>query len=306
MKGRRRRPRPGDVLTALVLVLTAGLIALAVSPVHRQFYLGRLGREGGGPPAPARLPRAERPRSGDAPAGAARAVESIVATQRPRLALDADGWLRIPLADLVPAHLPAAGVPRGWRVWELAGTPTIELVRSEPGLALRLRSEQTSFALYRDVVVDLRELPILTWAWKVVRLPAGADVRQRATDDQAAQLYVMFPRWPALRVNTDVIGYVWDTSAPPGAALPSPQAPNVRIIVVESGPSGVGTWQRYARNVREDYEALFGRRPAPRVGGVAVMIDTNDTRGQAETLVADLAFHRAAAREPKIPTSMLR
>ncbi|MBI4594233.1 MAG: DUF3047 domain-containing protein, partial [Candidatus Rokubacteria bacterium] len=69
---------------------------------------------------------------------------------------------------------------------------------------------------------------------------------------------------------------------------------------------GVGTWQRYARNVREDYEALFGRRPAPRVGGVAVMIDTNDTRGQAETLIADLAFYRAAAREQKIPTSMLR
>ena len=37
-------------------------------------------------------------------------------------------------------------------------------------------------------------------------------------NDQAAQVYVIFPRWPSL-ATSDVIGYVWDTQAPIGTAL---------------------------------------------------------------------------------------
>jgi hypothetical protein len=37
--------------------------------------------------------------------------------------------------------------------------------------------------------VHLAGTPILEWTWKVVALPDGADARNGATDDQAAQLY---------------------------------------------------------------------------------------------------------------------
>jgi hypothetical protein len=125
-------------------------------------------------------------------------------------------------------------------------------------------------------------------------------------DDQAAQVYVVFPRWPSPRTESHVIGYVWDTTAPVGTTLSSTKAPNVKIIVVESGSNHLGTWQRQRRNVAQDYEALF-RQPAPRVGAIAVMIDSNDTGSGAESTVGELVFARASVAERgKTPASMLR
>jgi len=188
---------------------------------------------------------------------------------------------------------------------EFAGRAWIELVRDGTRLALRLRSERSSFALYRDVVVDLNAFPFLSWSWKVVRLPAQGDVRERAADDQAAQVYVVFPRWPSPLSNSDVIGYVWDSRAPVGTRVTSTQAGNVRIIVVASGGSQRDTWRVEQRHVAQDYAALFGRQP-PRVGQVAIMIDSNDTKGAAETLIGDLFFARRRAENMEMPTSMLR
>ena len=102
-----------------------------------------------------------------------------------------------------------------------------------------------------------------------------------------------------------MIGYVWDGRAPVGTRLTSPKASNVRIIVVESGPAKRDVWQREVRNVAEDYVALFGRQP-PRVGQVGLMIDSNDTRAEAEALFAGLVFAKPLAERMEKPTSMLR
>lgn len=211
---------------------------------------------------------------------------------RTRTEAAADGRLNVPLADKIPGILPADGVPAGWSVKEFAGQAAVELARIEGRLALRLRSDRSSFALYRDVVVDLAELPVLTWTWKVLRLPAGGDGRLAARDDQAAGVYIVFPRWPSPLTRSDVIGYVWDTSVPADTSFTHPRAENVKLIVVESGPEQIGQWRGYQRNVAADYAALFNRKP-PRVGKVALMSDSNDTRSDAEALVSSLGFARA-------------
>lgn len=217
----------------------------------------------------------------------------------------ADPAIRIAIADPVPARLPAEGVPRGWQLKEFAGQAAVEVVRNEGRVAMRLRSERASFAVHRDVLVDLKTFPYLTWTWKVTQIPAAGDVRDSARDDQAAQLYVVFPRWPSPRTASDVIGYVWDSRAPVGTRLTHPKANNVRIVVVESGPTALDRWQRYQRNVADDYVALFGK-PAPRVGKVALMIDSNDTRAAAEALVGDLFFSQTSGGRAEIPTIVLR
>jgi DUF3047 family protein len=199
----------------------------------------------------------------------------------------------VALSERPPGRLPAEGVPAGWELREFAGRAAIELVRNDGRLALRLRSDAASFAVYRDAVIDMNEYPRLAWSWKVVQLPPRGDVRDRARDDQAAQLYVVFPRWPSPLTTSDVVGYVWDSHAPVGTQVPSTRAPNVRLIVVESGSARLGQWQSYARDLAQDYQALFGRVP-PRTGKVALMIDSNDTRSQAESFVADLRFARAS------------
>jgi hypothetical protein len=223
------------------------------------------------------------------------ATTAAIGTRRQVLVPDAEG-LKIPMSDEPPFRLPALGIPAGWQLREFSGRAEVELVRGDRGLAVNLRADRASFALYRDLVVGLDEFPALGWSWKVARLPAGGDVRQAARDDQAAQVYVMFPRWPSPRTQSDVIGYVWDTTAPAGTTLRSPKAANVRIVVVESGQAQVGVWRRQWRNVAQDYRTLFGR-PAPRVGAIAVMIDSNDTLSFAEATIGDLLFARTMPKE---------
>jgi hypothetical protein len=308
----RKRVGPAAVAALVVLVLLAGALVLLSNPRHRAFYFG-----GGTATAPAdeepprpSLPRAPfrlpAPPSFVGPA-AAPTVSPVAAVHPGRHVPqpDAEGRIRVPVADRPPRRLPAEGVPMGWQLKEFAGRAAIELVRGDRGLAVRLRSAQASFALYRDVIVDFRESPFLAWRWRVARLPAAGDVRERSTDDQAAQVYVIFPRWPAPLANSEVLGYLWDSRAPVGTRLTSSKAPNVRLIVVESGASRLDTWQRQERNVAEDYATLFGRQP-PRAGQLALMIDANDTRGDAEAFFADIVFSRAPSERMEKPTSMLR
>ena len=269
------------MLLAVAGVVGAAALLLMASPRHRAFYLGT-------PPPERATPGEIRivPVVGDAaPPAALRPVASM---PRP-LIPDAAGRIRIPLSDAGPWRLPMEGVPPGWQLKEFAGHALVELVRDDGQTALRLRSDHASFALYRDVIVDLDATPRLAWSWKVTRITRDGDVRARATDDEAAQVYVIFPRWPAPLSQSDVIGYVWDSRAPVDTRVTSPKADNVRVIVVASGVEGAGTWRREVRNVAEDYAAVFGGKP-PRVGKVALMIDSNDTRTDAEPLFGELTF----------------
>ena len=311
MRSRQGGLGAAAVVVGLALVLLVGAVVVLSNPRHRTFYLelltraGRAPGEGAAGPVDSRRFRLRTPPGfGGGPSAPAIAPTAAIAPGHRVPVADASGRIRVPVADRLPTRLPADGVPAGWALREFAGRATVELVRSEAGVAVRLRSVHSSFALYRDVIVDLREHPLLTWSWKVVRLPAGGDVRQRASDDEAAQVYVIFPRWPSPLTASDVIGYVWDTRAPVGTQLVSPVAGNIRIIVIESGRTALDAWQEQQRNVAADYLALFGR-PPPRVGQVALMIDSDDTRGEAEAFFGGLAF--SAARERmESPTSMLR
>jgi hypothetical protein len=263
----------------LLAVLVAGVVL--ASPGHRAFYFG------GGEASPSALVY----RATTAPLAWPRAAIDAPVS-RTRRGAASDGRLDVPLSDHMPWSLPANGIPSGWNLKEFTGAADIELRRVDGRLALRLRSDRSSFAIYRDVVVDLNELPVLTWSWKANRLPAGGDVRLAGRDDQAAAVYVVFPRWPSPLTRSDVIGYIWDTNAPVNTRAANLQSSNVKLIVVESGRKEMGQWRRYERNVVEDYTELFGKKP-PRAGKIALMSDSNDTRTDAEALFAGMGFLRA-------------
>jgi hypothetical protein len=272
----RPAPRPVALLATVTAILVIGAIGL-LAAVHA--ILTR------GPAPPSRLTGVTERLRGPfavppAPSSAAAATTASSTRPAPRVV--------VPLGDPAPPRLPSDGPPRGWALHEFSGRAGVELVRAEPGLAVRLRTDHGSFALVREVVVDLAATPVLSWQWKVERAPADGDVRDAAANDQAVQVYVIFPRWPAPMARSEVIGYLWDTRAPAGTVVTHPRAPNVRLVVVESGRPGRG-WHRVTRNVREDYQALFGRRPG-QVGAVALMTDGDDTRSPTEALVADLVF----------------
>jgi len=137
----------------------------------------------------------------------------------------------------------------------------------------------------------VKEFPLLVWRWKVVTLPVGGDCRHKATDDEAAQLYVTFPRFPA-STRSRISAYVWNTPAPAGTIVKSESSALVTYVVVRSRAAEVGRWMTETRNVYDDYTLIYGEAPTETVGAVSVAIDSNDTRTSAESYVGTIFFRR--------------
>ncbi len=177
------------------------------------------------------------------------------------------------------------GVPKGWQLKEKAGHADFS-VRELGGLtALVLRSADTSYSFQREVNVDIRRYPVLSWKWRVDRLPTGADFRRTKTDDQAAQLFLAFSR-------SQTLVYLWDTSAPQGLMqdAPSPPFMKIKAVVVRSGPAELGKWISETRNVYEDYRKAFGDDVKSIVSGMRLQINTQHTRTSAESAFAEVEF----------------
>jgi hypothetical protein len=206
----------------------------------------------------------------------------------------------VPAAD--PATIPVedwskqpdgkTGIPEGWKgqTW---GSPRYDFrVVSQGGRkVLHLKSQNDSSTISKEIKVDVKRYPILTWSWQAVVLPKGGDARKAATDDQAAQVYVTFPRFPS-QVRSRIISYLWDTSAPAGAVFKSEKTGLVTYVVVRSGTADLGKWVTETRNVLEDYQKIFGEAPGEEVGAISISQDSNDTRTSAESYFGEIFFRK--------------
>jgi hypothetical protein len=124
-----------------------------------------------------------------------------------------------------------------------------------------------------------------------MELPKGGDARKKATDDQALQIYVTFPRFPNA-VRSRVIGYIWDTTAPAGTIVKSQKTGLVTYVVMRSGDIDIGKWVTETRNVCEDYRKIYGEEPEEKVEALSIGIDSDDTRSRAEGYVAEILFRK--------------
>jgi len=157
---------------------------------------------------------------------------------------------------------------------------------------LRLRSKGETSTISRDLKggVDLDETPILEWSWKVITLPTGGNACQKSTDDEAAQVYVAWLRSPEA-VRSRIIGYVWDSTAPPGTICKSQKTATVTYVVLRSGSDDLGKWITERRNVVEDFRKIYGEAP-DKPTAVSLSIDSDDTRSSAELFIGPTVFTR--------------
>jgi DUF3047 family protein len=184
------------------------------------------------------------------------------------------------------------GIPSGW-TGEAFGRSaaydfTIEQDAGKRILHLESHNEHSTIAKEITGKVNLKETPILEWTWKATILPTGGDLRRKETTDMAAQLYVVWPRFPAL-LRSRIIGYVWDATTPVATIAKSQKSGTVTFVVMRSGSEDLGKWLTERRNVAEDYAKIFGESPDdPRA--ITISIDSNDTRSMAESFVGPIVF----------------
>ena len=96
------------------------------------------------------------------------------------------------------------------------------------------------------------------------------------------------------KFRSPMIGYIWDSNAPAGTIADghSVMTP-IKVVVLRSGKQRLGEWIQERRNVAQDYRRLFGKDSLPKVGRVAIWINTQHTKSTAEATFTDLQFLRA-------------
>jgi hypothetical protein len=185
------------------------------------------------------------------------------------------------------------GIPPGWKGQQW-GSPAYDFTVVEDGgkKVLHLKSAHDGSTISKEVKgkVNLKDTPILEWSWKMVALPKGGNSCVKTTDDQAGQVFVMWPRFPE-QVRSRIIGYVWDSTLPVGTSCQSEKTPMVHYIVLRSGTAEVGKWITERRNVRDDYRKVYGADPDD-PGAVSVSIDSNDTHSVSEAFVGAIFFKK--------------
>ena len=86
------------------------------------------------------------------------------------------------------------------------------------------------------------------------------------------------------------ICYVWDNRYPPGTSAWNAYSERLRMVVVESGAARAGQWVEAARDVDADFRAAFTdwKGPTPRISGVAIAADTDQTHEAVTAWFGDL------------------
>ncbi|HEU4685184.1 MAG TPA: DUF3047 domain-containing protein [Nitrospira sp.] len=208
---------------------------------------------------------------------------------------------------------PGSALPDGWKplAFKKVPKPTeYQLVKEGDIVVVKAVSDASASGLTKEVSIDPHEFPIVRWRWKVENLIKTSDIHRKAGDDYPARLYITFEYEPDKvglgkklkykagqvifgEIPIAALNYIWDTQAPVGTIVENAFTDFAQMVVVESGSKNVGQWVQEERNVFEDYTRAFGEEP-PRINGIAIMTDTDNTKERAVAYYGDIQFVRQA------------
>lgn len=220
----------------------------------------------------------------------------------------------IVLGLLASVAAPAAGAALSMRLetWNAQRLPKVEratvweAIEVDGRPVLQARAEAAASGLTRPLDLPA-EGTTLHWRWSVSNTVAAGRLARKDSDDFAARLYVLFDPPPShlsfadkakLALGKRLFGdslpraalcYVWAHQEPVGTLAPNAYTDRVRMIVVDQGPPADGEdWRAHQRDLAADYVAAFGHAPAPRVIGLSLMSDTDNTGASVTARYADL------------------
>ena len=204
----------------------------------------------------------------------------------------------------------AMGVGEVAAPWHLQGIrgrpPAAFRIVERDGPVVEAVAAAAVASLLHPVSADPLTASTLRWRWQIVDPVEGSDIYRRAGDDFPARVYVLFDydlsrlslgeRWK-LRFARLVYGdwvpgaalcYVPARNLETGTMLPNAYSDRIRMVVVDSFAHS-GDWQSFSRNIAQDYQSAFSEA-APQIIGIAIAIDTDDTRETARAYFGDVSL----------------
>lgn len=220
------------------------------------------------------------------------------------------------LIDDFSGPLGKEGLTEGWEPLEFSKIPRHSVYAvvddeddQQRNRVLKAISDNAASAIYKEVEIDLKEYPVLSWRWKVMGVLEGGDATSKDGDDYAARVYITFKYEPENtpfferlkyaivetlynKTPASAVNYIWANRLEKGTHVPNPYTDKVMMVAVESGPGAVGIWISEQRNLYHDYMTVFGVEP-PLVSGISVMTDSDNTAGSTEAYFDDIVFKKS-------------
>ena len=177
--------------------------------------------------------------------------------------------------------------PTGWEVRKEDGKG-VYTVQEEGGRRfLRAVSKGLGIQAARETPSwNLENHPVLAWSWRPRQFPAGGDERDAKKNDSALAVYMGVP-YSKVR-GPKAMKYIWSEKVPVGTHLTS-NSGLTQVRVLKSGASKDG-WVDEKVDVLKDWKAAFKEQETPKVAGIAVLTDADDTKS---TAAGDYANFRA-------------
>lgn len=226
-------------------------------------------------------------------------------------------WLSCAASAMQPAAfstpVPGNALPGGWTLQPIPNVSRqtrFDLVHDGGTTVLRARADAAAASLRHALDVDTAITPRLQWRWKTAHVLDKADMTRKVGDDYAARLYVFFDRKPGQmsfgertlfrlgrarygeQLPAAALCYVWDNRQPVGTLRDNAYTGFVKMVVATSGTARQGSWVDVQRDIAADYRRAFGTAP-PRVTGVAIAVDTDNTGESTVTWFGDVRFEGA-------------
>lgn len=163
--------------------------------------------------------------------------------------------------------------------------------------AISAQSDASASMLRQVLRIEPEQLGRVRFSWKVPALIEQADLATREHDDAPVRVVLAFEgdrsrlsaRDAALSelalaltgepMPYATLMYVWCNKRAPDTVVKSPRTDRIRKLVLESGPRRLNQWLEYERDIRADYERVFGEPPGALVG-IGIMTDSDNTRSR--------------------------
>ena len=210
----------------------------------------------------------------------------------------------------VPSQLPLVFKAADKAAWEPQLLPgklrtAFRQAQHEGRSSIQADSVGSASMLRQRVRIEPDQLGRLSFHWQVANLIDGADMNVRDLEDSPVRVVLAFdgdrsrfsPRNAMLNeLSRTLMGeempyatlmYVWSNDLPVETAIVNPRTDRIRKIVVESGSGRLRQWLGYERDVRADFERLFGEPPGA-LQGIAIMTDTDNTRGRTQAWYGEI------------------
>jgi hypothetical protein len=205
---------------------------------------------------------------------------------------------------------PGSELPPEWEPIHIAGVSrhTEYALASIDGVtSVRAVADSSVSGLGREVDIDPHATPWLQWHWRINEPNEQSGLLSKQGDDFPARVYVFFDfdimRLSLLeriiiriaralygeRLPLAALCYVWANDEPMGTTAWNAYTRRARMVVASSGAEKAEQWITVQRNVMDDFREAFGE-PVPRITGIAIATDTDDTGARSVAWYGDILF----------------